>query len=131
MVMLAFFAISAGCTVVTFMASYYNYPSGYALKRLHQIGHPANVAGEEWVHIDTFGAMNGISRFCEDDFPWRYSKEEEIVVEELRNRNFTYLVNEHSSVDGYKCLFYEEGFERLELRRGFPPIVLVNRWAWG
>jgi alpha-1,6-mannosyltransferase len=109
------------------MASYYNYPSGYALKRLHQIGHPANVAGEEWVHIDTFGAMNGISRFCEDDFPWRYSKEEEIVVEELRNRNFTYLVNEHSSVDGYKCLFYEEGFERLELRRGFPPIVLVKK----
>ncbi|XP_019098013.1 PREDICTED: dol-P-Man:Man(7)GlcNAc(2)-PP-Dol alpha-1,6-mannosyltransferase isoform X1 [Camelina sativa] len=126
-VMLAFFAISAGCTVVTFMASYYNYPSGYALKRLHQISHPVNVAGEEWVHIDTYGAMNGISRFCEDALPWRYSKEEEIVVEELQNRNFTYLVNEHTSVDGYKCLFYEEGFERLELRRGFPPIVLVKR----
>ncbi|KFK42589.1 hypothetical protein AALP_AA1G015000 [Arabis alpina] len=90
--MLALFAISAGCTVVTFMASYYNYPSGYALKHLHQISHPANAAGEEWVHIDTFSAMNGISRFCEDDLPWRYSKEEEISVEELRNRNFTYLV---------------------------------------
>ncbi|XP_024008571.1 dol-P-Man:Man(7)GlcNAc(2)-PP-Dol alpha-1,6-mannosyltransferase isoform X2 [Eutrema salsugineum] len=125
MVMLALFAISAGCTVVTFMASYNNYPSGYALKRLHQIS--PNVAGEEWVHIDTFSAMNGISRFCEDGFPWRYSKEEEIVVEELRNRNFTYLVNEHPYVDGYKCLFSEEGFERVELRRGFPPIVLVKR----
>ncbi|CAN8296013.1 unnamed protein product [Cochlearia groenlandica] len=127
LVMLALFAISAGCTVVTFMASFYNYPSGYALKRLHQIGRPGHVVGEEWVHIDTFGAMNGISRFCEDAFPWRYSKEEEIVVEELRNRNFTYLVNEHASVDGYKCLFSEEGFDRLELRRGFPPIVLVKR----
>ncbi|CAH2039412.1 unnamed protein product [Thlaspi arvense] len=127
MVMLALFAISAGCTVVTFMASYNNYPSGHALKRLHQMSHPANVAGEEWVHIDTFGAMNGISRFCEDAFPWRYSKEEEIVVEELQNRNFTYLVNEHPAVDGYKCLFSEEGFDRLKLRRGFPPIVLVKR----
>ncbi|KAF2556438.1 hypothetical protein F2Q68_00012671 [Brassica cretica] len=127
MVMLALFVISAGCTIVTFMASYNNYPSGYALKRLHQISHPANVVGEEWVHIDTFGAMNGISRFCEEGFPWRYSKEEEVGVEELRNRNFTYLVNEHPSVDGYKCLFSEEGFDRLELRRGFPPIVLVKR----
>lgn len=27
---------------------------------------------EQWVHIDTFSAMNGISRFCESDFPWRY-----------------------------------------------------------
>ena len=35
-------------------------------------GHPANVVGEEWVHIDTFGAMNGISRFCEEAFPWRW-----------------------------------------------------------
>ncbi|KAG2320421.1 hypothetical protein Bca52824_013634 [Brassica carinata] len=105
MVMLALFVISAGCTIVTFMASYNNYPSGYALKRLHQISHPANVVGEEWVHIDTFGAMNGISRFCEEAFPW----------------------SEHPSVDGYKCLFSEEGFDRLELRRGFPPIVLVKR----
>lgn len=27
---------------------------------------------EQMVHIDTFSAMNGISRFCERDFPWRY-----------------------------------------------------------
>jgi len=27
---------------------------------------------EQWVHIDTFSAMNGISRFCESDSPWRY-----------------------------------------------------------
>ncbi|KAF3570262.1 hypothetical protein F2Q69_00063942 [Brassica cretica] len=57
----------------------------------------------------------------------KYSKEEEMVVEELQNRNFTYLVNEHPSVDGYKCLFSEEGFDRVELRQGFPPIVLVKR----
>jgi len=28
---------------------------------------------EQWVHIDTFSAMNGISRFCESDLPWRYN----------------------------------------------------------
>lgn len=33
-------------------------------------GHLANT-DEWWVHIDTFSAMNGISRFCESDSRWR------------------------------------------------------------
>eukprot|EP01018_Ginkgo_biloba_P034932 Gb_00233 [translate_table: standard] len=44
------------------------------------------------VHIDSFAAMNGISRFCEKGFPWRYSKEEDLSVEEIIARNFTYLI---------------------------------------
>jgi len=31
-----------------------------------------NDTDEQLVHIDTFSAMNGISRFCESDLPWRY-----------------------------------------------------------
>uniref|UniRef100_A0A3Q7EKC0 Mannosyltransferase n=1 Tax=Solanum lycopersicum TaxID=4081 RepID=A0A3Q7EKC0_SOLLC len=111
---------SLACTAVFFMASYENYPSGYALKALHRIGlhmiicthdvlengrnlgyicnfsrvpavfgnsHPLyfpayNVelnlclggvtknSDELRVHIDTFSAMNGISRFCEYNYPW-------------------------------------------------------------
>ncbi|XP_059659129.1 dol-P-Man:Man(7)GlcNAc(2)-PP-Dol alpha-1,6-mannosyltransferase-like [Cornus florida] len=64
---------SLGCTVIMFMASYENYPSGYALKDLHRMGYAANNSNEQWVHIDSFSAMNGISRFCENDFPWRYT----------------------------------------------------------
>ncbi|XP_010540210.1 PREDICTED: dol-P-Man:Man(7)GlcNAc(2)-PP-Dol alpha-1,6-mannosyltransferase isoform X2 [Tarenaya hassleriana] len=124
-VMLGLFILSAGCTITTFMASYNNYPSGYALERLHHTSHSGNSAEAQcWVHIDTFAAMNGISRFCEYAFPWRYSKEEGIPLEELHKRNFTYLVNEHAFVDGYKCLFSEAGFSRLRLQHGFPPIVL-------
>ncbi len=33
-----FLFCSLGCTIITFMASYENYPSGHALKDLHQIG---------------------------------------------------------------------------------------------
>ncbi|KAH9788714.1 Dol-P-Man:Man(7)GlcNAc(2)-PP-Dol alpha-1,6-mannosyltransferase [Citrus sinensis] len=125
-----------GCTAVTFMASYENYPSGYALKYLHQIGefsfplpklneycchtskdiargHLASNTEEQWVHIDPYSAMNGISRFCENDFPWRYSKEESIPLKEYQNRNFTYLINEHLLVEGYKCLFSMDGFSRV------------------
>ncbi|WRX08088.1 GPI mannosyltransferase - like 1 [Theobroma cacao] len=124
LIMLGLLLISLGCTIITFMASYENYPSGYALKELHQIGRLANNTNELWVHIDPFSAMNGISLFCEDKFPWRYSKEEGIKLEEFGQRNFTYLINEHSAVDGYKCLFKVNGFSRVRIQPGFPPIFV-------
>lgn len=124
--MLGLFLISLGCTILFFMASYNNYPSGYALRKLHQLGRSKNGTGEIWVHIDTFSAMNGITRFCESDFPWRYSKEEDIAVEAYLHRNFTYLLNEHSYISGYQCLFFQDGFSRVHLRKGIPPFVLVK-----
>ncbi|XP_025618147.1 dol-P-Man:Man(7)GlcNAc(2)-PP-Dol alpha-1,6-mannosyltransferase [Arachis hypogaea] len=124
-IMLGLFLISLGGTITTFMASYWNYPSGHALKRLHAIGFHNNTH-EQWVHIDTFSAMNGISRFCESDFPWRYSKEEEISMQELAQRNFTFLINEHPVINGFKCLFTEDGFSRIHLNPGFPPVLLVK-----
>ncbi|XP_076888754.1 dol-P-Man:Man(7)GlcNAc(2)-PP-Dol alpha-1,6-mannosyltransferase-like isoform X2 [Bidens hawaiensis] len=119
--------ISLGCTVVTFMASFENYPSGYALKTLHRVGDIKNTTSEIWVHIDTFSAMNGISWFCENDNRWRYSKEEDIPLENIWQQNFTYLLNEHLSINGYKCLFKEDGFSRIRLKVGFPPISMVKR----
>ncbi|XP_060673362.1 dol-P-Man:Man(7)GlcNAc(2)-PP-Dol alpha-1,6-mannosyltransferase isoform X2 [Ziziphus jujuba] len=125
-VMIGLLLISLGCTIITFLASYENYPSGHALKYFHQYGNVANHKNEQWIHIDTFSAMNGISRFCESDFPWRYSKEEGIPLEELKQRNFTYLINEHPSVDGFKCLFAVNGFSRLRLQYRYPLILLVK-----
>ncbi|KAG5009671.1 hypothetical protein JHK87_018186 [Glycine soja] len=71
LILLGLLLMSLAGTVTSFMASYWNYPSGHALKKLHGIGFH-NDTDERWVHIDTFSAMNGISRFCESDFPWRY-----------------------------------------------------------
>ncbi|KAF9687666.1 hypothetical protein SADUNF_Sadunf02G0116800 [Salix dunnii] len=128
---------SLGCTIVFFLASYDNYPSGNALKDLHHIGH-LNNTDELWVHIDAFSAMNGISRFCENDSPWRYSKEEGIPPEEFFRRNFTYLVrqrprfcltfeeSEQLDVDGFKCLQHVSGFSRVRLQSRLPPIILVK-----
>jgi hypothetical protein len=36
--------------------------------------------------------MTGISRFGERGPPWAYSKEEDLSIEDLRMRNFTYLL---------------------------------------
>ncbi|GAB2284288.1 dolichyl-P-Man:Man(7)GlcNAc(2)-PP-dolichol alpha-1,6-mannosyltransferase [Dionaea muscipula] len=125
--MLGLLLISLGCTLIFFVASYENYPSGYALKKLHQMGHSDHRAGDIMVHIDSFSAMNGITRFCENDHPWRYSKEERILPNELQNRNFTYLVNEHSRIDGFQCLFKIDGFSGVRLQKRFPLIEFVKK----
>lgn len=78
------------------------------------------------VHIDAFTAMSGVSRFCENEYPWRYSKEEEIPIEEFEKRNFTYLLNEHRSIGGYQCLFAVDGFSRVKLKPQIPPLSLVK-----
>ncbi|XP_060219015.1 dol-P-Man:Man(7)GlcNAc(2)-PP-Dol alpha-1,6-mannosyltransferase [Lycium barbarum] len=117
---------SLACTAVFFMASYENYPSGYALKALHRIDGVTKNSDELSVHIDTFSAMSGISRFCEDHYPWRYSKEENISLEDFQMRNFTYLLNENSYIEGFKCLMSVDGFSRVRVRIGFPPISLTK-----
>ncbi|XP_010056383.2 dol-P-Man:Man(7)GlcNAc(2)-PP-Dol alpha-1,6-mannosyltransferase isoform X1 [Eucalyptus grandis] len=125
-IMVGSIVVSLGCTVITFLASYENYPSGYALKYLHTSRQPKENIKEQWIHIDSFSAMSGISRFCEDDSPWRYSKEERIPLGDLQFRNFTYLISEHTAVDGFKCLFYVKGFSRVSLQIALPPIIMVT-----
>ncbi|THU54861.1 hypothetical protein C4D60_Mb11t00520 [Musa balbisiana] len=123
--LLGSFLVSLGCSVMTFIASYYNYPGAYALKALHQAD-TSNTTKEKFVHIDAFTAMNGVSRFCENEYPWRYSKEEGIALDEYHDRNFTYLLNEHFHIDGYKCLFAVNGFSGARLQVGFPPFLLLK-----
>ncbi|KAF5195879.1 Mannosyltransferase [Thalictrum thalictroides] len=110
-IMLGSLLISLGCSFIMFMASYENYPSGYALKELHQRARETDKTKDQLVHIDTYSAMNGISRFCENTGPWR---------------NFTFLVNEHSRIEGFKCLYAANGFSRVRLQIGFPPILLLK-----
>lgn len=34
--------------------------------------------------------------------------------------------SEHPVINGFKCLFTEDGFSRVRLKSGFPPILLVG-----
>jgi len=34
---------------------------------------PDSSVKEKMVHIDAFTAMSGVSRFCENEYPWRYA----------------------------------------------------------
>ncbi|KAG0460383.1 hypothetical protein HPP92_020275 [Vanilla planifolia] len=123
-VILGSLLVSLGCLAITFMASYDNYPGGYALKALHQVGE-SQLFTSKTVHIDSFSAMNGISRFSEEH-PWRYSKEEGIDIGGYSAKNFSFLLNEHPFIDGYKCLFAVNGFSQAHFKIGFPPFVLLK-----
>lgn len=79
---------------------------------------------DKLVHIDPYAAMNGISRFFETD-QFSYSKEEGIALEDYSGRNFTFLLNEHSDINGFRCLFVVNGFSRVRFQSGAPPIKLV------
>ncbi|KAJ0961846.1 hypothetical protein J5N97_029674 [Dioscorea zingiberensis] len=124
--MLVSILVSLGCSIMTFMASYENYPGGYALKTLHRAVGSVNTTRDKWVHIDPFAAMNGVSRFLENNSPWRYSKEEGITLAAYHTRNFAYLLSEHSKIDGFQCLFSVDGFSKVHLGIGFPPIVTLK-----
>ncbi|KAK6162676.1 hypothetical protein DH2020_002517 [Rehmannia glutinosa] len=129
----------------------YKLETAYAHATQTTCWHLKNNSKEVWVHVDTFSAMNGISRFCENDEPWRflrigdrrnhvaacrvlsfltsflsnrYSKEEGIPLQEFQSRNFTYLLSEHALINGYKCLFSIKGFSGARVHAGFPPISL-------
>ncbi|KAJ8565544.1 hypothetical protein K7X08_008120 [Anisodus acutangulus] len=55
-----------------------------------------------------------------------YSKEENISLQDFQMRNFTYLLNENLYIEGFKCLVSVDGFSRVCVRTGFPPISLAK-----
>ncbi|KAL0379794.1 UNVERIFIED_CONTAM: Dol-P-Man:Man(7)GlcNAc(2)-PP-Dol alpha-1,6-mannosyltransferase [Sesamum angustifolium] len=107
--MLGLFVISLGCTVLTFMASYENYPSGHALKALHKMG-----LGSEKNFLKQNICRKGTQ------------KKKGFRCKNFRVENFTYLLSEHALIHGYKCLFSIKGFSGARLHVGFPPISLVK-----
>lgn len=47
--------------------------------------------------------------------------------------SYSYLItlifnSEHPTVNGFKCIFTEDGFSRVRYKFGFPPILLVSNY---
>jgi len=107
-----------------------NYPAGHALKLLHKI--QGNQPG--YVHIDTYCAMSGVSRFVEEreSRRWRYSKQEDLPPHEYAA--FDYLLvgvddlarmkQNHSYAgvfDRFEEIALVDGYDGIE--KSFPPHV--------
>jgi alpha-1,6-mannosyltransferase len=111
--------LAMGCalTCLSSAASYRNYPGGTGLVQLIEVARAT--PGISTIHIDTLAATSGVSRFLQDDAgdQIQYSKEEDIPVDDYRNRNFTYLLNEHRHIPGYTMMKEIQGFDTIDLPR--------------
>lgn len=116
---------SVGIVAVLSAASYANYPGGKALAILHELDNSVPEAPRT-VHIDVLPAMTGVSRFCEREPPWSYSKKEGLSVKDLNTQNFMYLLSAHPTVDGFSCLMSVDGFSKVKLELSPPRVTLVT-----
>lgn len=67
---LSHFILNAAFTMFLLCVSSSNYPGGRAITRLHQLEKDTPYVN---VHIDTFTAQTGVSRFTQINPDWRYN----------------------------------------------------------
>jgi alpha-1,6-mannosyltransferase len=128
---LAAIALGIGITYVSSLASYTNYPGGVAMNALHRLTYQeslervSNTSSKISVHVDTYAAINGVSRFLEKGHPYMYSKLEGLNISQYKDLGFDYLINEHSNVPGYDLVESVRGFDRIHLC-GNGPVPAVH-----
>ncbi|OMJ13185.1 putative Dol-P-Man:Man(7)GlcNAc(2)-PP-Dol alpha-1,6-mannosyltransferase [Smittium culicis] len=99
---------------MTFISSL-NYPGGYAMSYVHTLGSNYPKAR---VYYDTFSAMNGVSRFSENNGDWTYYKtDSELSRDELKTFDFI-LVNDRSS--------HDSDFYTVAVIKGYSGISIPN-----
>lgn len=91
-VMVLLLVISGVCCFVFLVPSYYNYPGGFALAKLHDMV-PCS-KGSMHLYIDNFVAQTGASRFGQSCSNWIYNKTENIELESSNLTEFTHLLLE-------------------------------------
>ena len=134
-------AVLGGCflgvsvTIISSKASYLNYPGGFGLVETRKLIAMTKDTQSQpiVVHIDTFAAMTGVSRFLQEEKVHEidrsagnnhtngtsveilYSKEEGLELDEYQSKGFDYLLNEHAHVPGYTMIKSIDGFTGISL----------------
>lgn len=132
-------------TMISSQASFLNYPSAAAMQKMHSLENAmyrgqslpsSHYSGSQdtnrtlcdddsthvaFVHIDAKSAMNGISQFLQVSDnrscpKWRYSKQED--VNDIDWTQFTHLISERDSVEGFCVIHTESSFAGIDWRHG-------------
>eukprot|EP00842_Homolaphlyctis_polyrhiza_P005451 jgi/Hompol1/5907/HPOL_004753-RA len=114
-----------------------NYPGGIAFSRLHSLiadRHPTAVSRGCSIHIDTFAAMSGVTRFGEhsDTFPFvcTYSKfENHTAASEFVDAGYTFLVTSTPSM--HLDMSGRQHWDVVDTIQGFSHIDIMplDEWA--
>ncbi|XP_038595017.1 dol-P-Man:Man(7)GlcNAc(2)-PP-Dol alpha-1,6-mannosyltransferase [Micropterus salmoides] len=117
---------NAAYTSICLYVSHYNYPGGRGLQELHRL---LPVTADVFVHIDTYAAETGVSRFLEQNRKWRYDKRENLSLTNPDVKMYSHLLMEASVTkiqllqDTHQPLAFIEGYSNIALNMShFPPV---------
>ncbi|XP_008280049.1 dol-P-Man:Man(7)GlcNAc(2)-PP-Dol alpha-1,6-mannosyltransferase [Stegastes partitus] len=114
--------------------SHHNYPGGKGMQELHRLlPDTADVS----VHIDTYAAETGVSRFLEQNTNWRYDKREDLSPTSPEIKTYSHLLMEANITkiqllqDTHQPLAFIDGFRNIAFDLfHFPPVsVRLERKA--
>ncbi|XP_061920552.1 dol-P-Man:Man(7)GlcNAc(2)-PP-Dol alpha-1,6-mannosyltransferase isoform X2 [Entelurus aequoreus] len=105
--------------------SHHNYPGGRGMQQLHRL---LPATADVSVHIDTYAAQTGTSRFMEEHPHWRYDKREDLNPASPEMKMFSHLLMEANATkiemlqNTHRPLVFIEGYSRIVLDMfSFPP----------
>lgn len=117
---------NAAYTSICLYVSHHNYPGGRGLQELHRL---LPVTADVFVHIDTYAAETGVSRFLEQNRKWRYDKRENLSLTNPDVKMYSHLLMEASVTkiqllqDTHQPLAFIEGYSNIALNMShFPPV---------
>ncbi|XP_039997925.1 dol-P-Man:Man(7)GlcNAc(2)-PP-Dol alpha-1,6-mannosyltransferase isoform X2 [Xiphias gladius] len=109
--------------------SHHNYPGGHGMQELHrQLPATADV----FVHIDTYAAETGVSRFLEQNRNWRYDKREDLSPTNPEIKMYSHLLMEANVTkiqlfqDTHQPLTFIEGYSNIAFNLFHLPLVSVR-----
>lgn len=118
-------AYSSFCLYV----SHHNYPGGKGMQELHRLI-PAET--DVFVHIDTFAAETGVSRFLELNNNWRYDKREDMSPTNPYIKSYTHLLMEANVTKirqlqaTHRPMVFIDGYSKTTLNWfAFPPVNVL------
>ncbi|XP_041833248.1 dol-P-Man:Man(7)GlcNAc(2)-PP-Dol alpha-1,6-mannosyltransferase [Melanotaenia boesemani] len=108
--------------------SHNNYPGGKGMQELHRL---VPATAEVFVHIDTFAAETGVSRFLEQNQNWRYDKREDLSPTSPEMKMYSHLLMEANVTkmqqlqDTHRPLAFIEGYSNMAFSMAhFPPVTV-------
>ncbi|KAF3859517.1 hypothetical protein F7725_021916 [Dissostichus mawsoni] len=119
---------NAAYSGLSLYVSHHNYPGGRALQELHRL---MPGAADVFVHIDTYAAETGVSRFLEQNRNWRYDKREDLSLTHPDIKMYTHLLMEANVTkiqqlqDTHQPLTFIEGYSNIGFNMfHFPPVTV-------
>ncbi|XP_076577978.1 dol-P-Man:Man(7)GlcNAc(2)-PP-Dol alpha-1,6-mannosyltransferase [Chaetodon auriga] len=117
---------NAAYSSICLYVSHHNYPGGKGLQELHRL---LPVTADVFVHIDTYAAETGVSRFLEENRNWRYDKREDLSLTDPEIKMYSHLLMEANLTnikllqDTHQPLAFIEGYSNIAFNLShFPPV---------